>query len=81
MAVRDDIVGYLRQINPTIIERAPEVETLKLRRVLDSLDMMEFLTHLESSYTMKISDQDVLSRNFETVGSVIDFISERKPAD
>jgi len=78
VSVQDEILGYLKNVNPTMIERTPEPQTLKLRRVLDSLDMMDFLSHLESTYTLKISDQDVLTRNFETVGTVIDFVESRK---
>ncbi len=77
MSVRDDVLGYLKRINPTVIERMPEPEGLKLRRVLDSLDMMDFITHLEQSYSIKVTDEDVLTRNFETVGSVIQFVESK----
>jgi acyl carrier protein len=78
MSVQREILDYLKNVNPAMIERTPEPEALKLRRVLDSLDMVDFLAHLESTYAIKISDQDVLARNFETVGTVVEFVTSRR---
>lgn len=78
MVVQEEILAYLKNVNPTLVERTPEPATLKIRRVLDSLDMVEFLSHLEATYAIKISDQDVLSRNFETVGTVTEFVESKR---
>ena len=78
MSAADDILAYLRKVNPTVVDRAPDTNTLKIRRVLDSLDMMEFITFLETTYSIKISDQDVLSRNFETVHTVVAFLETKR---
>ncbi|MFQ5719336.1 MAG: acyl carrier protein [Acidobacteriota bacterium] len=80
-AVRRTIVDHLRSINPTALDRVDAPGSLKLRRVLDSLDMVEFLAFLEKAFSIRISDQDVLSRNFESVGSVIEFVAGRKAPD
>lgn len=70
------IVRYLRENKPSGM-RGDDLRALKLRRVLDSLDMVGFLAFLESTFSIKISDQDVLARNFETVGSVVDFVKKK----
>lgn len=73
------IIKYLKEINPSVM-RGETVKTLKLRRVLDSLDMVGFLAHLETTFHIKISDQDVLAKNFETVGSVVEFVKKKSAA-
>lgn len=72
--IRDSVLAYLRRVNDPMISRSPEPSTLKLRRVLDSLDMAEFIEHLERAFDIKIADADLLSKNFDTVGSVIRFV-------
>ena len=75
MNVEETIIGYLKDVNPAVISRAPDPNALKLRRVLDSLDMAEFISHLESSFRIKVTDRDVLDRKFETIGSVVAFVA------
>lgn len=77
MNIERTVLDYIGNINPTLLQRLERPETLKLRRVLDSLDMVDFLAFLEKTFSVRITDQDVLSRNFETIGSVIDFVKGR----
>lgn len=70
------IINYLKDVNPSAM-RAADPRGIKLRRVLDSLDMAGFIAHLESTFSIRIADSDVMARNFETVGSVIDFVSKK----
>jgi acyl carrier protein len=75
--IEETIVGYLKQVNPSVIANSADPRSLKLRRVLDSMDMVGLLAHLESSFGFKVSDADVLAKNFETVGSVIEFVKKK----
>ena len=76
MNTEETIVAYLKEINPSAM-RVQDPRPLKLRRVLDSLDMMGLIAHLESSFSIRISDQDVLAKNFETIGSVVEFVKKK----
>lgn len=69
------ILSYLEAIKPSFWNQSPDWRALKLRHILDSLDMLEFITYLENTFAIKIKDQDVVSRNFETVDSTINFVN------
>jgi acyl carrier protein len=68
------VINYLKEINPSVIGCEPDPRSLKLRRVLDSLDMVGLLSYLEGTFSIRITDADVLAKNFDTVGSVIEFV-------
>ena len=55
MNVEETIIGYLTDVNQAVISRATDPTTLKLRRVLDSLDMAEFIAYLEVNFRINSS--------------------------
>ena len=69
------ILSYLETIKPSFWNQSPDWRDIKLRHILDSLDMLEFIAYLENTFAIKIKDQDVVSRNFETVDSTINFVN------
>jgi acyl carrier protein len=77
VSVEQDIRDYLKAVNPPPFERTTDPDSLKLRRVLDSLDMAELITFLERTFSIRVTDEDVLARNFDTVGSVVAFVKSR----
>jgi acyl carrier protein len=50
---------------------------LRLRRVLDSLDMPELIAYLEATFGFKMSDHEVVGRNFDLICSVADFFQRK----
>jgi acyl carrier protein len=54
-------------------------ETVELfdSKVLDSLDIMGYLTYIEKKYGVKITDQDVADRKLGVIRNMIQFIYER----
>lgn len=72
------IVNYLCDINPSVIESTDNLGNLSLTSVLDSLDMIDFLSFVEHTFSISINDIDALSKNFETIDSVVEFIMRRK---
>lgn len=74
MSIREEIIGYLKRHNPAAITESSEPENLKIQRLLDSLQMLDFITFLETNFSIRIEDEDVLSPYFRTVGSIMDMI-------
>ena len=77
MTIDETIINYLKEINPSVIGQAEDPRALKLRRVLDSMDMVGLLAHLQTAFAIRISDADVMAKNFETVGAVIEFVKKK----
>lgn len=71
------LVTYLRNIKPDAISETANVSQLKIYRILDSLGVLELITHLETTFAIQICDEDVLARNFETVGSLSAFVCRK----
>jgi acyl carrier protein len=75
--VQDALVAYLRGIKPDAIPESTNVSQLKISRILDSVDMLALIVQLETMFAIQIKDEDVLARNFETLGSLTAFVSRK----
>ena len=71
------IVNYLRNIYPDAIPQTGSPRGVKLRRILDSLDMLEFISFLEETFSIQVGEQDVLAKNFDTLDCVIAFVQKQ----
>lgn len=49
--------------------------------VIDSLDMLKFISLLEEEFQIKIDDTELLPDNFATVGNVAAFVRGKQEAD
>ena len=78
MDINEIILDYLHDINPSVINRIENSRNISIARVFDSLSMIAFLSFLERTFSITINDTDVLSKNFETMGSVVNFVMEKQ---
>ena len=46
--------------------------------ILDSLSILKLVAFLEEKFGIKVSPEDVVSTNFETVGAISSFVSGKK---
>ena len=44
---------------------------------LDSIDMLDFIAFIESTFGVRVHDADVRPENFETVGAVVRYVRGR----
>ena len=75
--VQEVVVSYIQSIKPDAISTNANASQLKIYRILDSVDMLAFITHLEAVFSIQITDADVLAKNFETVGLSTEFIRRK----
>ena len=75
--IEEMILGYIRGVRPLAGVDNASVLDSKLRRILDSMDVLELTAYLEQSFALEISDEDIVRRNFDTVRSVIDFVRRK----
>jgi len=81
MSAKDRIITYLRDVNPDVIAASPDPARLELRAVLDSVDMLDFIVFLEDAFSIDITDEEVVSRNFGTVDSSTRFIAAKSATE
>ena len=79
MPVRERILDYFRDLNPALFDGPVPVEQLKVRRVLDSLQTLNFIIFLETMLDARLRDDEMMSDEVETIGGVIALV-ERKRA-
>jgi acyl carrier protein len=46
--------------------------------IIDSLGIMRLLTYLESSFRIKVTDEELIPVNFETIESISSFIRSKE---
>lgn len=78
MDINKIILNYLRDINPSAIDRIENPGSISIARIVDSLGMLEFLSFIEQTFSINIDDGDVLDKNFNTIDSVVEFVKMKK---
>ncbi|KUP06133.1 acyl carrier protein [Bacillus coahuilensis p1.1.43] len=62
------------QMELSAIESFSEEARLNEDLYLDSIMLLELLLHLEMEGGFQIPDEDIKPKNFQTVGSLVDFL-------
>ncbi|MFD2235486.1 acyl carrier protein [Phaeospirillum tilakii] len=78
VSVHQQIIDYFAEINPAALDGPVNPELLKVRRLLDSFQMLDFLLFLEKSFHLKIDDAQLLGDDFETIGKVVSFVERHQ---
>lgn len=71
------IVNYVLNNNPSL-KKDQQMEKIKIRRIFDSLGMISFLSFLEKEFSITINDDDVTSRNFNNIETVVRLVDQKK---
>ena len=45
--------------------------------IIDSTGVLELITYLEENFNIKISDEDIIPDNFDSLKAIINYIKER----
>ena len=45
--------------------------------IIESLGVLEVVTHLESAYGISLVDEDLVSENFQSIDCIVDFVLRR----
>ncbi|MFN0130762.1 MAG: phosphopantetheine-binding protein [Verrucomicrobiales bacterium] len=55
-------------------------DSLLERGVLDSTGVLELVSHLEESYGFKVTDDELVPDNFDSIDSLVQFVQRKAPA-
>ena len=62
------------------IESIPSDEDLIMRGIIDSLGIMKLVEYLEDAFRIKISDNDLIPENFQTIEKLENLIEMKRKA-
>lgn len=55
-----------------------EDDDLIEQRIIDSLGILKLITFLESNYSIKINDEEILPENFHSLNSLTQFVEQKR---
>ena len=54
-------------------------ESLTQKGVLDSVAMVDLITHLESSYGISVADSEMMPENFDSLNAICSLVERKLP--
>jgi acyl carrier protein len=79
-SVADTVIGFVRERARLDEEMVQAAMTDPLRDLLDSVDMIDLLTLLETTFNIVIADDEVSPESFESIASSIGFVEAKLAA-
>ena len=49
--------------------------------ILDSTGVLELVAHIESTYAIKVNDDELLPDNLDSISAISNFIDRKRPAE
>ena len=77
MGQKQDLREFLLKLDSRI-ENVKDDDSLLTTGIIDSLKMVELLGFIETNYGIKVDDDELSPENFETVNSIVSFLSQKK---
>lgn len=80
--VRDAIRAFVFDKFPAARRRnVGDTDSLLAGGIVDSLGVLEVVQFIEETFGITLSDDDMLSENFETIAGIADFVAGQLPQD
>ncbi len=80
--VRDAIRAFVFEKFPAASRRqVSDTDSLLAGGIVDSLGVLEVVQFIEETFGITLSDDDMLSENFETIAGITDFVTGQLPQD
>jgi acyl carrier protein len=76
--IRSQVRVFVERQFP-LTQRAPlgDNESLIESGIIDSMGVLDLVTFIESDFEIVISDEDVVSANFDSIATIASFIEEK----
>jgi acyl carrier protein len=78
MSLEQDLVQYLKKLNPTQSAKIESSTPLISGGLLDSLGIIEVISFLEDKHGLSFGDNDLVQENFESVNSILALVEKKK---
>ena len=76
--MNDEIRTYLmaHRANQNI-ETFSDADSLLEMGVIDSMTMVDLITHLETTYKISIDEDDMMPENFDSIGAIVGYVESK----
>jgi acyl carrier protein len=82
MKTRDEILSAIRQF---VLDQFPAArkrgvgddDSLLEQGIIDSMGVLEIVTFIESTFSVTLSDDELMSDHFESVGSIAELVHRK----
>lgn len=54
-----------------------ETDSLFEKGIMDSVGLMELINWLEATYRVNIENEDVVPKNFDSIGKIVSFVKKK----
>lgn len=78
--MKTDIKNYLLNRSGPRTPRVSDDESLLSAGIIDSMAMIDFICYLEQNYQIKIEEEEMVPENFETINSIVAYVSLKSAA-
>jgi acyl carrier protein len=76
--MRDEIRQFLvRTFGPESLANLSDEDSLLSAGVIDSVAMIDLISHLEKTYTVRIAEDDMTPENFDSIAAIATFIESQ----
>jgi len=76
--MKEEIRHYLTSQTPGgSLESLTDSESLLEAGVIDSMSMLDLITHLESTYNITVDEDEMIPENFETMDGIVSYMQEK----
>lgn len=76
--VAETIAGFVHENAPDVGDGAAEIDSLEH---LDSIEMLQLIAFIESTFGVVVDDSDVRPEHFETVRAVASYIDGKRRSE
>lgn len=73
-----DFINHDLLLGRSLAEPITEHSNLITAGIIDSLSLIQLVTHLEKETKIEIADQDVNPDNFQTVSTIVNYLKNRQ---
>jgi acyl carrier protein len=75
--IRSQVRTFILKQFPAAQRALGDNESLVESGIIDSMGVLELVTFIESQFDLELSDDDVVSDNFDSVATISTFIEEK----
>lgn len=77
--MKDEIRKILSEVGIQGLESIGDNDSMLEAGILDSVQTLEVITALESHFSIKIEDREVVPQNLDSVAGIVTFITKKLP--
>lgn len=78
LSLQENIFGYVKK-NTLVDSNKLNNKTLLFREgIFDSMAFVLLIDYLEENFNIKLTDEDLIEENFESIEAIIHFVSKKK---